>query len=67
MTLSQYVEFLFGVATGWLGWTPAQAWAATIPEIHVALRARMKWIQMQNGGEPESPAEKIARQLRSRT
>ena len=64
MTLSQYVEWLFGVATGWLGWTPAEAWATPVPEIHVALRAKIKWHEMLNGVVEENPAEKMKSVLR---
>lgn len=66
MTLSEYVEYLFGVATGWLGWPPSEAWRATIPEIQAALSARIKWLRMVNGEQDETVAEKVARQLRSR-
>ena len=43
-----YVDYLFGVATGWLGWPPAAAWSATVPEIVVALDAKIEFIKMTN-------------------
>lgn len=66
MTLSEYIEYLFGVATGWLGWTPEVAWNADVREITTAQKALVKWHNILNGESQETPAEKIARQLRSR-
>lgn len=34
---SEVYADLFKIGTGWLGWTPAETWAATLPEIHHAL------------------------------
>jgi hypothetical protein len=36
---------LFEIATGWLGWTPEEAWNATIPEIIAARAGRMGLIE----------------------
>ena len=40
LALSDYYAHLFESATGWLGWTPAEAWAATPTEIIHALRGQ---------------------------
>jgi len=42
------------MATGWLGWTPEVAWRCTIPDLLIAVRARVKWQQMVNGVEEET-------------
>jgi hypothetical protein len=39
-----YVDYLFGVATGWLGWPPETAWRTPIPQIMLALDARLDWM-----------------------
>jgi len=36
------------VATGWLGWPPALAWATPMPELFLAMDARLEWAQMTN-------------------
>ena len=64
MTAEEYVDHLFGVATGWLGWTPKVALSTPIPQIYVALKARAKWLAMCNGQTDESPADRIKGQLR---
>lgn len=38
-----YVDYLFGVATGWLGWPPDTAWHTPIPQLMLALDARIEW------------------------
>jgi len=38
-----YVDYLFGVATGWLGWPPDTAWRTPIPQLMLALDARIDW------------------------
>lgn len=56
ITLGQALEELFGVATGVLGWSPADAWAATPAEIKVALDQHVRLIRAQNGvPEPSDP------------
>lgn len=37
-SIGDYLETLFEIATGWLGWAPADAWAATASEIMIAQR-----------------------------
>ena len=43
MKNGSYVDYLFGVATGWLGWPPDTAWHTPIPHIMLALDARLDW------------------------
>ncbi|MFV3286879.1 hypothetical protein ACNFCI_22960 [Pseudomonas sp. NY15356] len=43
MKNGSYVDYLFGVATGWLGWPPETAWRTPIPQIMLALDARLDW------------------------
>jgi hypothetical protein len=62
MTLSEYVEYLFGICTAWLGWSPADSWASTIPEIRVAFKAKVEFQKMLNG--VEDPQERIKQSLR---
>ena len=46
MIAGSYVDYLFGVATGWLGWSPKTAWKTPIPELMLALNARIEWCRM---------------------
>lgn len=41
MPFGQYLADLFGYATGWLGWTPSEAWNASPAEISAALTAHI--------------------------
>lgn len=41
MPLRAYFQTLFGYATGWLSWTPAEAWAASPAEIETAFAAHV--------------------------
>lgn len=43
-----YVDRLYAVATGWLGWTPELAWSTPLPELFLAMDARIEWAQMTN-------------------
>jgi len=70
-----YVDYLFGVATGWLGWSPDTAWHTPIPQIMLALDARLDWTgrgQAQGqapGAKPptrQSVADKLKSFLRGR-
>ncbi|WP_314945897.1 hypothetical protein [Bradyrhizobium cosmicum] len=47
---------LFEVATGWLGWTPDDAWDATIAEILAAKRGRVAMLNALFGSK-EQPAD----------
>ena len=43
MTLAEYIDDLFKVATGWLGWSPAEVYHTPIPQIALALEGRIEW------------------------
>jgi len=66
-----YVDYLFGVATGWLGWPPDTAWHTPIPQIMLALDARLDWTGRGQGqGLGQGPAsapkrESVADKLKS--
>lgn len=64
MTAEEFCDHLFGVATGWLGWSPRQALRTPIPQIMVALHARVEWMAMCNGKATDSPADRIKSQLK---
>ena len=53
---SQVYSDLFGLATGWLGWNPEQAWQATPLEITQAFIAHTDKLKALHGGgdEPET-------------
>jgi hypothetical protein len=48
---------LYKIATGWLGWTPATAWAATIQEITNAFDGLIERIKATSGTTAEDEAE----------
>ena len=59
MTEGEHLEHVFGVATGWLGWPPESAWQSTIPEINVAIAAKVEFIKMTTPGmKPKKSVEK---------
>lgn len=64
MTAEEFCDHLFGVATGWLGWSPRQALRTPIPQIIVALKARVEWIALSQGKSTDSPADRIKSQLK---
>ncbi|AGN81540.1 hypothetical protein N5K35_31325 [Pseudomonas sp. GD03651] len=75
MKNGSYVDYLFGVATGWLGWPPDTAWHTPIPQIMLALDACLDWTgrgQAGQGPAPTAPqkresvAEKLKNFLRGR-
>lgn len=59
MTLRQYFDALYGYATGWLGWSPAETWAASPAEISAAFTAHidrlMKLTPGLSGGDDDLP------------
>ncbi|ENB9666603.1 hypothetical protein ABJB81_004999 [Pseudomonas putida] len=71
MKNGSYVDYLFGVATGWLGWPPDTAWHTPIPQIMLALDARIDWTGRGQGqGQGQTPAapqkrESVADKLKS--
>lgn len=70
MKNGSYVDYLFGVATGWLGWPPDTAWHTPIPHIMLALDARLDWTgrgqaQGQTTAEKPSTRQGVAEKLKS--
>jgi hypothetical protein len=60
ISFEEYHSTVFRIATGWLGWTPDQAWNATIPEIINAYRGRREMLKAIFGGnDDDKPAESI--------
>lgn len=47
----EYFTKLYRIATGWLGWTPEQAWSATPAEIIEAHRGRTEMLAAIFGGK----------------
>ncbi|WP_330509308.1 hypothetical protein V1687_11725 [Pseudomonas putida] len=37
---------MFSVAVGWLGWSPQVAWTTPLPELFLAMDARVEWARM---------------------
>lgn len=69
ITFEEYHTRLFGLATGWLGWSPNAAWNATPAEITEAYKGRVAMLAAVFGGakaeddrDPES-AEDTRRRL----
>lgn len=54
MPFAEYFERLFELATGWLGWTPADAWDATPSEIVRAYKGRVAMLKAIFGGEDKT-------------
>lgn len=58
-TFLDYHTRLFRIATGWLGWTPEQAWDATPAEIIEARKGRMEMLTAIFGGKnDDAPTSK---------
>jgi hypothetical protein len=53
---ADYYRDLYGFATGWLGWTPEQAWNATPTEIDRAYSAHVEMLKAIHGSTDEKPA-----------
>lgn len=53
LPLSVLYADLFDVATGWLGWTPEQAWDATPTEISRAYQAKIQKLKALHGSSDE--------------
>ncbi|MDY8111156.1 hypothetical protein U0C82_18730 [Fulvimarina sp. 2208YS6-2-32] len=63
-TWNSFHEELFSIATGWLGWSPAEAWAATPAEIIAARKGREAMLKAIYGssegtGEPTKPHDEM--------
>lgn len=66
MTWPQVFAALFDRATGWLGWTPEQAWSATPTEIDRAYRAHVEQLKAIHGGgtdDKEPDPEQVERNI----
>lgn len=48
-TIEEFHQSLFEIGTGWLGWTPADTWAASPREILVAQRGLVAKLKAVNG------------------
>ncbi|NMX70332.1 hypothetical protein HBO15_23520 [Pseudomonas sp. WS 5111] len=49
------------MATGWLGWPPDLAWRTPMPELFLAMDAKIEWAQMTNPfgtGKTKTKSEK---------
>ncbi|MEN3239042.1 phage tail assembly chaperone [Methylobacterium ajmalii] len=58
-TIAEAQKHLFGIATGAIGWTPAEAWQATPLEILTAWRGRVELLRAMFGGkDEEAPQER---------
>lgn len=65
---AEYHTKLFRLATGWLGWTPADAWEATPAEITEAYKGRREMLSAMFGGgkSDDNTITKPDEQTRSR-
>jgi hypothetical protein len=69
MPFAEYHTRLFRMATGWLGWTPADAWEATPAEITEAYQGRLDLLSAMFGSRKgdddtiERPDENTRREL----
>lgn len=61
---AEHFERLFRIATGWLGWTPAEAWNATLAEITAAYEGRVELLKAIFGSDDKP---KDARSLGEKT
>ena len=57
LTFDQFHTELFSIATGWLAWSPSDAWAATPAEILAARDGRIAMLKMIFGSsDTQAPA-----------
>lgn len=52
---------MYSVAVGWLGWAPDVAWSTPLPELFLAMDARVEWVRMTNpfgSGKKQGAKEK---------
>ena len=56
---------LYRIGTGWLGWTPAETWAATPTEIVQALEGKVAHLIAMNGGGGADPTDATEAQRQS--
>ncbi|TJV71047.1 MAG: phage tail assembly chaperone [Mesorhizobium sp.] len=55
--IGPHLERLFEIGTGWLGWSPADTWAATPTEIMIAQRGLIARLKAVNGVKDDDQAE----------
>lgn len=55
LTITDYHAKLFEIATGWLGWAPADAWAASPSEIEAAYNGRADMLKAIYGEADKKP------------
>ncbi|WP_341522213.1 hypothetical protein AABC73_01845 [Pseudomonas sp. G.S.17] len=50
------------MATGWLGWSDSEAWAASVPSIFLAWEAKKVFLEMTNPNGPpkKKPSKEMA-------
>ncbi|MEH2542820.1 hypothetical protein [Bradyrhizobium sp. AZCC 1699] len=65
ITYLEYHTKLYRLATGWLGWSPEIAWAATPAEILEAQKGRVEMLKAVFGGKQEDSADETTTDLRS--
>lgn len=46
------------MATGWLGWPPETAWRTPIPQIMLALDARLDWMGLGQQRQQQAPPKR---------
>jgi hypothetical protein len=68
ITFEEYHIKLFRIATGWLGWTPDQAWNATPAEILEAHKGRLEMLAAIFGSKKadDISREEVTPELRAR-
>jgi hypothetical protein len=54
-TYAEYHAKLYRIATGWLGWTPSQAWSASPQEILEAYNGHLEMLRATHGGAETAP------------
>lgn len=57
MSLAEYHAWLFKTATGWLGWSPAEALASPMPMIEAAYEGRVDMLKAIFGGSDKPKDE----------
>jgi hypothetical protein len=57
ITANEFHNRLFAIATGWLGWTPDQAWDATPAEILVAYEGHLERLRAIHGGKEDQSTD----------
>lgn len=50
MTFEEYLEWLFKIGTGWLGWPPAVVLGSTMRELRLAYEGKVDMLKAVYGG-----------------